>query len=105
MTNQFGLPQRTVDDLIRYFKARPEIEKVMIYGSRAKGNYRNGSDIDLAIWTDDHENSHRIAGELYDLPTPYKFDVIDYKILTHEGMKNSIDRDGKLFYSREKNSI
>lgn len=45
MTNEFGLPERTMDDLIRYFKARP--------------------------------------------------------VLTHEGIKNSIDKDGKLFYSRE----
>ena len=43
----------------------------------------------------------RIAGELDDLPTPYKFDVIDYKNLSHEGMKNSIDRDGIVFYKRE----
>lgn len=97
----FGLPEITIKELTRYFKACPEIEKVVIYGSRAKGTYRNGSDIDLAVWTDDHENSYRIAGDLYDLPTPYKFDVIDYKTLTHEGMKNSIDRDGKLFYQRD----
>lgn len=38
--------------------------------------------------------------ELDDLPTPYKFDVIDYNSLEHEGMKNSIDRDGKIFYER-----
>ncbi len=99
--DNFGLPEITIKELTRYFKARPEIEKVLIYGSRAKGTYRNGSDIDFAVWTDDHENSYRIASDLYDLPTPYKFDVIDYKTLTHEGMKNSIDKDGKLFYQRD----
>lgn len=41
-----------------------------------------------------------IAGELDNLPTPYKFDVIDYKNLSHQGMKNCIDKDGKLFYQR-----
>ena len=35
-------------------------------------------------------------------PTPYKFDVIDYKNLTHVGMKNSIDTDGILFFERTK---
>ena len=45
-------------------------------------------------------NFHRIYGELDDLPPPYKFDVIDYKTLTHEGMKNSINSDGILFYQR-----
>ncbi len=40
------------------------------------------------------------AGELDELPTPYKFDVTDYKNLVHQGMKNSIDNDGILFYQR-----
>lgn len=98
----FGLPQRTIDELLAYFNAKPFIQKVYIFGSRAKGTYHNGSDIDFAILTDDHKNSHRISAELDDLPTPYKFDVIDYKNLTPAGMKNSIDTDGILFFERTK---
>ena len=98
--NNFGLPQRTINELTKYFSSKTEIEMVKIYGSRAKGNYHNGSDIDFAIWTDEHNTFFRIAGELDDLPTPYMFDVIDYKTLTHEGMKNSIDKDGILFYEK-----
>ena len=99
----FGLPQRTIDELLAYFKSKPTINKVCIYGSRAKGNYHTGSDIDFAIWTDEHDNFHRIWGELDDLPTPYKFDVIDYKTLTHQGMINSIDNDGIVFYQKNNN--
>lgn len=98
--NKFGLPKETLDTLLSYFSNKPEIEKVVIYGSRAKGTYHNGSDIDFAVWTDEHNYFFRIAGELDDLPTPYKFDVIDYKTLAHEGMKNSIDKDGILFFKR-----
>lgn len=47
--NKFGLPEKTVNELIAYFQSRPNIEKVCIYGSLAKGTYRNGSDIDFAI--------------------------------------------------------
>ncbi len=97
--DNFGLPERTIDELLNYFKQKPEIEKVVIYGSRAKGTYHNGSDIDFAIWTDKHENVARILSELDELSTPYMFDVTDYKTLEHQGMKNSIDKDGKLFYS------
>lgn len=97
----FGLPQRTIDELLAYFKTKPFIEKVCIYGSRAKGTYHKGSDIDFAIWTDEHSLINRIAGELDDLPTPYFFDVTDYKTLTHEGMKKSIDTDGILFYKKQ----
>ena len=99
--HDFGLPERTVNELLEYFKTKPFIEKVCIYGSRAKGTYRTGSDIDFAIWTDDHDKFTALRWELDALPTPYMFDVTDYKTLEHEGMKNSIDKDGKLFYQRE----
>ena len=103
MNDSFGLPERTMNELLDYFKSKPEIEKVVIYGSRAKGTYRNGSDIDFAIWSD-NESISGIAIDLDDLPTPYKFDVINYKTLIHQGMKNSIDTEGKIFYQRSKKS-
>ena len=99
MTN-FGLPERTINELLEYFSSNDDIEKVMIFGSRAKGTYKTGSDIDLAIWTDNHKDFFKIGGDLDELPTPYKFDTVDYKTLTHKGMKNSIDNDGKLFYQK-----
>lgn len=94
--NDFGLPERTINELLQYFKTKPEIEKVLIYGSRAKGNFKNGSDIDFAVFGE--INAVKILSELDELSTPYKFDVTDYNKLTHEGMKKSIDNDGKLFY-------
>ncbi len=102
MKNNFGLPERTITELIEYFKSKPEVEKVVVYGSRAKGTYKNGSDIDFAVWTNGLSvYDLRIEAELDELETPYMFDVTDYKNLSHEGMKNSIDRDGVLFYQKE----
>lgn len=100
MDNSFGLPERTMNELLGYFLSRKDIEKVVIFGSRAKGNYKTGSDIDFAIWSD-KEPPLGIALELDELPTPYMFDVINYKTLEHEGIKNSIDKDGKVFYLRQ----
>lgn len=99
--NKFGLSERTVNELLEYFKSKPEIEKVVIYGSRAKGNFKNGSDIDFAVWTEGSSvYDLRIEAELDDLETPYMFDVVDYKNLDHKGMKNSIDKDGIVFYEK-----
>lgn len=95
------IKERIVNELLEYFKTKPFIEKVCIYGSRAKGAYRKGSDIDFAIWTDEPGHILQISGDLEDLPTLYMFDVTDYKSLTHEEMKKSIDKDGKLFYLRD----
>lgn len=98
--DKFGLPERTIKELLAYFETRTNIDMVKIFGSRAKGNYHNGSDIDFAIWKNDEEAITRILGELDDLPTPYMFDVIDYKSLSNEKMKNSIDKDGVVFYKK-----
>ena len=99
MSNKFGLPERTIKELLEYFESKPEIEKVVLYGSRAKGTYKNGSDIDFAIWANGG-NIAQIGAELEDLPTPYMFDVTDYKTLTHENLKKSIDNDGVEFYKK-----
>ena len=100
MQDNFGLPERTINELLDCFEKNPNVEKVMVYGSRAKGNYRRGSDIDLAVWAKEARDVHKLRWDLEELPTPYMFDVTDYKNLTHEGMKKSIDTDGKLFYQR-----
>lgn len=44
-----NLPQKTISQLIEIFSAYPEIEKVIVFGSRAMGKEKPGSDIDLAI--------------------------------------------------------
>ena len=98
--NNFGLPERTINELKKYFKNKPEIKKVFIYGSRAKGTFKNGSDIDFAIWADNNTNFNKIYSELDDLPTPYKFDVTDYQNISNDNLKKSIDLDGKLFYQK-----
>lgn len=100
MTNMYGLPKRTYNELLEYFQSQPSIEKVVLFGSRAKGTYHNGSDIDFAIWINDTNNVSKILYDLDELPTPYKFDVINYKTLTHTEMKNNIDNEGKLFYKK-----
>lgn len=99
MNNNFGLPERTINELLEYFRSKPEIEKVVIYGSRAKGTYKTGSDIDFAIWAD-KDTLSKITAELDELPTPYMFDVVNYNTLSHENLKKSIDDDGVVFYKK-----
>jgi len=97
--DKFGLPQRTIDELLNYFKSKQEIKKVLIFGSRAKGNYRMGSDIDFAVLVENLPVSH-IKWDLEELPTPYKFDVVNYDTIDNPKFKNSIDTYGKIFYEK-----
>ncbi len=48
--NEFGLPQRTMDEMHAIFAKHGKVKKVVLYGSRAMGNYKNGSDIDLTMY-------------------------------------------------------
>jgi uncharacterized protein len=73
----FGLKPATIAKVNAVFAAHPRIEQVIIYGSRAKGNFRHGSDIDLTIIGEDVTLSElmKIETELDDLLLPYKIDL------------------------------
>jgi predicted nucleotidyltransferase len=97
----FGLPDKILKLLRDYFMAHPEIIEVMIYGSRAMGREKPGSDIDLAIITkSDHDISGTTKADLEALSTPYLFDVTDYQCITHEPLREHIDRVGQLLYKK-----
>jgi len=100
--SDFGLSEKTIETLINFFKKHPRVEEVKIYGSRAMGNYEKGSDIDFAIYGDiDFSFQSKILGELDELPTPYKYDVTDYKTIENSNLKDHIDRIGKIFYKKQ----
>lgn len=99
---RFGLPLATIEQIHGVFKEFLAVEKVVLYGSRAMGNYRRGSDIDLTLHGEDltHRDSLRIAAALDDLPTPYMFDVSVFGSLTHAKLRDHIERKGVVFYER-----
>ena len=98
---EFGLSDNIVNILKNFFDKFPEVNEVKIYGSRAKGNYRKGSDIDLALYGDiEYSLLAKICGEIEELPTPYKFDITDYNTISNENLKDHIDRIGKTFYKK-----
>jgi len=99
---KYGLSERTLDTLYSIFRKYPGIRQVVLYGSRAKGNYRNGSDIDLALKTDDaftRTDLLRIAGDFDDSDMPYLVDVSIYDKLSNPDLKEHIDRVGKILFN------
>ncbi|WP_127470656.1 nucleotidyltransferase domain-containing protein [Thiomicrorhabdus aquaedulcis] len=85
------------------FHCYPQVEKVIIYGSRAKGNFRIGSDIDLTLLGENLNGSvlSHILVDLDDLNTPYMLDVSLFKDIGSKDLLDHIARMGKVFYSRE----
>ena len=95
----YGLSKKDIDLIQSVFTQNKQIKQVKMYGSRAMGNYRKGSDIDLAFYTgDEHDISATLKEALELLPTPYLFDVTHYDTLTHQGLKQHIDTYGTVFY-------
>ena len=84
-----GLPPRTVEQINSVLRRFPEIRWVKLYGSRAMGRHRPGSDIDLAF-SAPHDCSAALAGALEDLPTPYLVDFTHWESLRHEGLRRHI---------------
>ncbi len=98
---RYGLTEETISQINSVFAAHPSIKEVKIYGSRAKGNYRPGSDIDLCIFADSLSNDElaSVKNELDDLPTLYSIDLCEYGAIENMELKEHIDRVGKLFFS------
>lgn len=100
----FGLRNEDMENIITTIQQFSEIEKAAIFGSRAKGNYKPGSDLDIAIWGKDISFStisrlHAILEE--ESPMPYYFDIVDYSHLNHAELKSHIDRVGIVFFTRK----
>ena len=97
----FGLPAETIKQIQSYFDSCSEIEEVRIFGSRAMGTEKVGSDIDLALLTTSAEDlSGHVKADLEDLPTPYFFDVLDYARITDLRLKDHIDQVGQPIWQK-----
>jgi uncharacterized protein len=104
--NALGLSQTTLDKLNSIFRKHNTISLVLIYGSRAKGNYRPGSDIDLTIKGGDLEFAElmQIQDQIDDLYLPYTVDLSQYSQLTNPDLIAHIDRVGVVIYDRDAES-
>lgn len=101
--NLFGLSQSEVQRINGIFALFPEVLQAIIYGSRAKGNYKPYSDIDLTLLGDNLSKKDLLNIELQldDLLLPYVFDLSLKKQISNTDLIDHINRVGKLFYEKE----
>ncbi|MCF2518626.1 nucleotidyltransferase domain-containing protein [Dyadobacter sp. CY351] len=96
----YGLSEKTIIAVQNVFRKYPNVEKAILYGSRVKGNFRNGSDIDLVLVGDKLtlSDQFRIETELDDLLLPYMIDLALYHQIENEDLVGHIDRMGMVFF-------
>ena len=97
--NMYGIRINLYNELINTIK-KFGIKKAIIFGSRARGEYKDNSDIDLAIIfnNNDKDNFIKLQTKLEELETLYKFDIIDFNGIKDDKFKSEIEKDGIIIY-------
>lgn len=92
----YGLPLSDLKRIVAVLAQEPAIQRVILFGSRAKGNFRDGSDIDLCLEapTLDSGAVSRLASDLDDLLLPWKIDLILRHEIRHPALVDHIQRAG-----------
>ena len=104
MDKKFGLNEKDLQQIITIVSSQQNVEEAIIFGSRAKGNYKNGSDVDIALKGKELDfKTISLISYLLNEETnmPYKFDLLNYHTITNTDLINHIDRTGIIFYKKK----
>ena len=93
---QIGFKAGDMNQITALLHKFPSVQRAVLFGSRARGNYKQGSDVDIALFMDPAEDTaFSIRSKLNDeLLLPYKFDILDYHQIKNPNLIDSINRTG-----------
>jgi predicted nucleotidyltransferase len=102
VSEQYGLSAEAIAKIRSVFSKYEKVQRAVLYGSRAKGNYRQGSDIDLTLEGPELTTADllRIEGELDELLLPYKIDLSLFSQIENPDLRDHIERIGKVFFAK-----
>ncbi len=98
----YGLSRDIVRRVNKIFFQYEQVKEVILYGSRAIGSFKPGSDIDLSLKGVDLNLKllNKIGFDLDELLLPYIFDISIYNYITNKDLLDHIERVGLVFYRR-----
>jgi uncharacterized protein len=98
----YGLPPHVLERLNATFRRWPQIDRAVLYGSRAKGKFRTGSDIDLCLEADTMQIDDllKLCGQIDDLLLPWKVDLALKHTIENADLVAHIERVGVSVYER-----
>ncbi len=100
LKSNFGLKECDVKRIINVIKEESSVRRATMFGSRAMGNFKHGSDVDIALFGDplDVDAVSNVSFQLNENTTmPYKFDIVDRDNVS-EAMQEHIKAHGIDFY-------
>ncbi|MFH1050585.1 MAG: nucleotidyltransferase domain-containing protein [bacterium] len=101
------LPKNSIELILEAIRSFSSIDEAVVFGSRAKGKKKRGSDIDIAIKGEqiNLDVVSKLSSLLNEeLPLPYYFDIIDYNAIKNEALREHINRVGQIIFPEELNS-
>lgn len=98
---KFGIDFSVWEEIIEIFQNYKEVDRLILFGSRAMGTYRPNSDIDLVIFTEgiSFRRFLDLKAELDDLGLLYRIDLLDFNRIKNEELKSHIERVGVVIYN------
>ena len=99
---KYGLSDTTIQKIRAVLKDYPQVDRAILYGSRAKGNYKNGSDIDLTLHGEGLTLNvlYKILEDIDDLLLPYTIDLSIFHDIDDPDVIEHIHRVGATFYEK-----
>ena len=99
---KYGLKKQVIKNIKDVFSVFPEVDEAILYGSRAKGNFKPGSDIDLTLNGNNLNLTvlNKISLRLDDLLLAYTFDLSIYNHIKDKDLIDHINRKGIPFYKK-----
>jgi predicted nucleotidyltransferase len=97
-----GLSEKEYAELLSLIEAQSSIEQAVLFGSRAKGTFKSGSDVDIALKGAalSHADVVNLSYALnQESCLPYHFDIIDYNTIDNAALRDHIDRVGKVLFT------
>ncbi|MEO6693963.1 MAG: nucleotidyltransferase domain-containing protein [Ignavibacteria bacterium] len=99
---KYGLSDNFINEIKSVFETYQKVNEVIIFGSRAKGDFKTGSDIDLAIKGNEIrlDDILNLSLRLENITFPYKMDLINFQSIEDINVIEHINNSGKVFYKR-----
>lgn len=97
MYESTGIKQRVIDEICAIAKSY-DIKMVKLFGSRARGDYKDRSDIDLAVYGGNTVEFALVVDE--ETSTLLKYDIVDMKASLQQELRESIEKEGKIIYEK-----
>ncbi len=102
-----GLPESASAEILQTIGARPQVQRVVLYGSRALGRQRSGSDVDLCLLAPTMRLAEllELGAQLDDLLLPWRIDLQLDHLISHEELRAHIQRAGRVLLDRARTPL